>query len=41
MTSTIEPVPDRIDEQQLAQQLIEAARAEASSSSARTGCSPG
>ncbi|WP_174824339.1 IS256 family transposase, partial [Pseudonocardia saturnea] len=28
MTSTIEPVPDRIDQQQLAQQLVEAARAE-------------
>ncbi len=28
MTSTIEPVPDRIDQQQLAQQLIEQARAE-------------
>ena len=26
MTSTIEPVPDRIDQQQLAQQLVEAAR---------------
>jgi transposase-like protein len=28
MTSTIEPVPDRIDQQQLAQQLVEAARAD-------------
>jgi len=28
MTDTIEPVPDRIDQQQLAQQLVEAARAE-------------
>jgi putative transposase len=28
MTSTIEPVPDRIDQQQLAQQLIDAARAD-------------
>ena len=28
MTSTIEPVPDRIDQQQLARQLVEAARAE-------------
>src|SRR5689334_15328083 len=28
MTSTIEPVPDRIDQQQLAQQLVETARAE-------------
>jgi putative transposase len=28
MTETIEPVPDRIDQQQLAQQLVEAARAE-------------
>jgi putative transposase len=28
MTSTIEPVPDRIDHQQLAQQLVDAARAE-------------
>jgi putative transposase len=27
MTSTIEPVPDRIDQQQLAQQLVDAARA--------------
>ena len=28
MTSTIEPVPDRIDQQQLAQQLVESARAD-------------
>ncbi|GAA1830333.1 hypothetical protein GCM10009772_05070 [Pseudonocardia alni subsp. carboxydivorans] len=28
MTDTIEPVPDRIDQQQLAQQIVEAARAE-------------
>lgn len=28
MTDTIEPVPDRIDQEQLAQQLVEAARAE-------------
>ena len=28
ITSTIEPVPDRIDQQQLAQQLVEAARAD-------------
>ena len=28
MTETIEVVPDRIDQQQLAQQLVEAARAE-------------
>ncbi len=28
MTSTIEPVPERIDQQQLAQQLVEAARAD-------------
>jgi len=28
MTETIEGVPDRIDQQQLAQQLVEAARAE-------------
>ena len=28
MTETIEPVPDRIDQQQLAQQLVDAARAE-------------
>ena len=28
MTSRIEPVPDRIDQQQLAQQLVEAARAD-------------
>ena len=28
MTSTIEPMPDRIDQQQLAQQLVEAARAD-------------
>lgn len=28
MTCTIEPVPDRIDQQQLAQQLVEAARAD-------------
>ncbi|TCK21949.1 hypothetical protein EV378_5946 [Pseudonocardia endophytica] len=26
MTETIEPVPDRIDQQQLAQQLIDTAR---------------
>jgi len=29
MTSTTEPVPDRIDQQQLAQQLVEAARVDA------------
>jgi putative transposase len=29
VTETIEGVPDRIDQQQLAQQLVEAARAEA------------
>jgi putative transposase len=28
MTDTIEPVPERIDQQQLAQQLVEAARAD-------------
>ena len=28
MTETIEVVPDRIDQQQLAQQLVQAARAE-------------
>ena len=28
MSDTIEPVPDRIDQQQLAQQLVDAARAD-------------
>lgn len=28
MIDTIEPVPDRLDQQKLAQQLVEAARAE-------------
>jgi hypothetical protein len=39
MTDTIEPMPSaRIDQQQFAQQLVEAARRTGSSSSARTGC---
>ena len=38
MTDAIEPVPARIDQQELAQDLVAAARAEGSSSSAPVGC---
>jgi hypothetical protein len=41
MTDTIEPVPARIDQKQLAQDLVEAARAEGVELVARVGCSPG
>jgi hypothetical protein len=38
MTETIAVVPDRIDQQQLAQQVVEAARADGVESSARVAC---
>ena len=38
MTDTIEPVPARIDQQQLAQELVEPPALRGSSSSARAGC---
>ena len=38
MTETISPMPEQIDQQQLAQQLVEQARAEASTWSARVVC---
>src|SRR4051812_8315290 len=38
MTSTIEPVPDRIDQQQLAQQLVAAAGADGVELVGRVGC---
>ncbi|MEU8494675.1 MULTISPECIES: hypothetical protein [Pseudonocardia] len=41
MTSTIELVPDRIDQRQLAQQLVEAARADGVELVGRARCSPG
>jgi putative transposase len=38
MTETIEVVPDRIDQQRLAQQLVDAARAEGVELVGRAGC---
>ena len=40
MDDSIEPMP-KIDQQQLAEQLVEQAGAEGSNWSGRTGCSPG
>ena len=38
MTETIEPMPARIDQQQLAQELVAGPALTGSSSSARAGC---